>query len=384
MFFPYGTDAPVYYWPFTTVAMIIANVLVFALEVCDERFADALVLETGSGIHPLQWLTTNFAHAGPMHLAGNMLFLWAFGLIVEGKLGWLKTLVAYLGIGVVYGAIVQILMLFASPGQVLGASAVVFGFMAMSLIWAPENSLRCVLWLGFYFFRFELSVTVFVGIFLVLQVAGLGATGAAISSAFLHVIGAALGFAVGIWMVKTKRVDCENWDIFSIRAGRHRMSETDRNAEILKSTEYRKWQEKRTSKRTDDALEWIREQVREGNIKAAVEVYRRTKKDAADWSLPVGDLFDLIVALRKAGFYRDAIPLMADYLGQNPANAPAMRIALGDALVRERRPTQALKVLDKLADAALDAKQRQFVLALRDKARKLREADPYEVAEEDW
>ena len=185
-------------------------------------------------------------------------------------------------------------------------------------------------------------------------------------------------------MVKTKRVDCENWDIFSIRAGRHRMSETDRNAEILKSTEYRKWQEKRTSKRTDDALEWIREQVREGNIKAAVEVYRRTKKDAADWSLPVGDLFDLIVALRKAGFYRDAIPLMADYLGQNPANAPAMRIALGDALVRERRPTQALKVLDKLADAALDAKQRQFVLALRDKARKLREADPYEVAEEDW
>ena len=104
MFFPYGTDAPVYYWPFTTVAMIIANVLVFTLEVCDERFADALVLETGSGIHPLQWLTTNFAHAGPMHLAGNMLFLWAFGLIVEGKLGWLKTLVAYLGIGVVYGA----------------------------------------------------------------------------------------------------------------------------------------------------------------------------------------------------------------------------------------------------------------------------------------
>jgi membrane associated rhomboid family serine protease len=383
MFFPYATDAPVYYWPFTTVAMIVVNVLVFALEVANDGVAESLVLVTGSGLHPLQWLTTNFAHASPMHLVGNMLFLWSFGLIVEGKLGWLKTLILYLGIGVVYGAIVQTVMLFASVGPVLGASAVVFGFMAMSLIWAPENSLKCVLLL-IRVFRFELSVKLFVGIFLGLQVVGLFVTGMALSSEFLHAIGAGLGFAVGIWMVKTKRVDCENWDIFSIRAGRHRMSEKERNEEVLKSAEYRKWQEGRTNKRTAEALDWIREQVREGNVKAAMEVCRRTQKEIAGWSVPEADLVNLIVGLRKAGLYSDVIPLMVDYLTRYSTNATTMRIALGEALVREQRPAQAIRVLGKLADATLDAKQRQFVLGLREKARKLRESDPYEVADEDW
>ncbi len=61
-----------------------------------------------------------------------------------------------------------------------------------------------------------------------------------------------------------------------------------------------------------------------------------------------------------------------------------MRIALAEALVREQRPALAIKVLGKLADASLDAKQRQFVVGLQEKARRLRKADPYEVADEDW
>ena len=100
-FFLYSTDAPVYYWPFTTVAMIVVNVLVFVWEVANPDSVQSLSLETGSGLHPAQWLTLNFTHDGFFHLAGNMIFLWAFGLIVEGKLGWWKTLIIYLGLGIV-------------------------------------------------------------------------------------------------------------------------------------------------------------------------------------------------------------------------------------------------------------------------------------------
>ena len=153
---------------------------------------------------------------------------------------------------------------------------------------------------------------------------------------------------------------------------------------MLKSAEYRQWQDERANKCTADALEWIREQLREGNAKAAVEVYRRTQSEVSNWSLPEGDLVNLIVALRKAGLYADAIPPMADYLARYSTKAATMRIALAEALVKEHRPAQALKVLDKLPDAALDSKQRQFVAGLREKALKLREAEPYEVAEEDW
>ena len=70
----------------------------------------------GDGLHPMQWITCNFLHAGLLHLVGNMLFLWSFGLIIEGKLGWYKTLAVYLGIGVVQGAIVQVLMLGSHGG----------------------------------------------------------------------------------------------------------------------------------------------------------------------------------------------------------------------------------------------------------------------------
>ena len=139
MFFPYGTDAPIYYWPYTTVAMIVVNVLVFVLEMTNPGLMEWLSLQTGSGLHPLEWLTSNFDHEGFWHIAGNMIFLWSFGLIVEGKLGWWRTLLIYLGLGIVQSAIEQMLMLFGPAIMCLGASAIICGFMAMSLVWAPEN-----------------------------------------------------------------------------------------------------------------------------------------------------------------------------------------------------------------------------------------------------
>ncbi len=145
--FPYGTNAPIYYWPITTVCMIAANIIIFILCLQQPEHSEVvlnLVLWTGNGLHPAQWLTCNFMHAGFMHLLGNMIALWAFGLVVEGKLGACKTLFVYLGIGIAHGAIVQILMLGAHPSVCLGASAVIYGFMAMSLIWAPENEMQCV------------------------------------------------------------------------------------------------------------------------------------------------------------------------------------------------------------------------------------------------
>jgi hypothetical protein len=71
-------------------------------------------------------------------------------------------------------------------------------------------------------------------------------------------------------------------------------------------------------------------------------------------------------------------------LAKYTTNAVQLRLALGDALIRERRPAQALKVLKKLPIEALEEKQKQVVLGLKAKARKLHEEDPYEVADEDW
>ncbi len=77
--------------------MIAVNVAVFVLEMLQPGAAEFLALQTGNGLHPYQWLTNNFVHADFMHILSNMLFLWSFGLVVEGKLGWLRTLAVYLG-----------------------------------------------------------------------------------------------------------------------------------------------------------------------------------------------------------------------------------------------------------------------------------------------
>ena len=97
---PYATDAPIYHWPKATVALIVINTLVFGFTIGmnDEQITPWL-LTYGNGLHPLQWVSSLFLHAGLMHLIGNMIFLWSFGLVVEGKVGSLVFLAVYLGIG---------------------------------------------------------------------------------------------------------------------------------------------------------------------------------------------------------------------------------------------------------------------------------------------
>ena len=113
VFAPLTSDAPLYHWPRATVGLIAANVVAFAavrsgLGGSEEVVLTQVGLVLGNGLHPLQWVTSNFVHLSFLHLAGNMMFLWAFGLIVEGKLGWRKFLAVYFAAGVLECAAGQV------------------------------------------------------------------------------------------------------------------------------------------------------------------------------------------------------------------------------------------------------------------------------------
>ena len=109
MLFPFRTDAPIYHWPIVTVGLIVVNTLIFVMGL---QNVEPLLLQFGHGLYPTQWLTNIFLHADILHLLGNMVWLWAFGLIVEGKLGWWKYLLVYLGIGIAQSAVC---LLYTSP-----------------------------------------------------------------------------------------------------------------------------------------------------------------------------------------------------------------------------------------------------------------------------
>lgn len=114
MILPYSTDAPIYHFPWMTIALIVVNCLTFAITGMGHN-DEGWLLQYGNGLHPLEWVAYNFLHFGIGHLVGNMFFLWAFGIVVEGKLGWWKFLGVYMSIGIFGGALIQLTMLGYKP-----------------------------------------------------------------------------------------------------------------------------------------------------------------------------------------------------------------------------------------------------------------------------
>ena len=110
MIFPISTDAPLYYWPWMTLVLIGANAITFLVTGFGHD-CDGWILTYGQGLRPLEWLAYSFFHVNGMHLLSNAFFLWGFGIVVEGKLGWWKFLLLYLGIAVIGGAVIQGVML---------------------------------------------------------------------------------------------------------------------------------------------------------------------------------------------------------------------------------------------------------------------------------
>ena len=222
IFLPIGTDAPLYHYPITTVGLIITNIVCFGVMVSSGQ-PDSWVLEF-SHIDPIEWVTNMFAHAGPGHLLGNMFFLWGFGLIVEGKIGWARTLCVYMIIGIVESAIIQAIMCAggATEGGALGASAAIMGFMAISLIWAPKNEVKLFVFFWFVLivraFVWDVTVMMFACVYLALDLASFLIIDQGVGSAALHLTGALVGLGVGVLFVKRDWVDCENWDLFAVMA----------------------------------------------------------------------------------------------------------------------------------------------------------------------
>ena len=262
MLIPLSTDAPIYHYPIATVGIIIANLLCYAMAGPADP-ETVWMLHYGT-LNPIEWLASIFMHVGVVHLIGNMFFLWSFGLIVEGKLGWRRFIGLYLLIGLSQCAIEQTLMLHRTESRVLqaklgvanrqelidnllaedpelthseaeewanlaimvlrgascGASLAIVGLLAICLVWAPKNEFHVLLFIMFRAISFDVTILWYSAWYLGWQVISLAWGGFGIGSAALHLMGAAVGFGVGVLYVKKDWVDCENWDLFRVLSGK--------------------------------------------------------------------------------------------------------------------------------------------------------------------
>ena len=133
----------------------------------------AITVPQAPGPDPIHWtlLTSMFMHAGFMHLAGNMLFLWIFGDNVEHRFGHLPFLVFYLASGLA-ASLAQVAMDPQSVIPTLGASGAIAGVLGAYLILFPYNRVYVV----FFFYIIAVPAFVVIALWAITQfVNGFGA-----------------------------------------------------------------------------------------------------------------------------------------------------------------------------------------------------------------
>ena len=382
-FFPYGTDAPVYYFPWGTIGLIIANVLAFfAMVTAPPEASEQYALQYGNGLHPLEWVTSNFVHGDLMHLIGNMIFLWSFALVVEGKLGPLLFVPLYLGLGITECAIEQTVTLNFDEGSSYGASSIVCALAAMSMIWAPKNDLQCFYYGFFRHGIFEVPILGFVAFYMIGQEVLFAALNDfAVSTPVLHLFGAAVGLVVGVVMLKAGWVDCENWDIFAL--WQDRLGEAPKkSARALRKEQAQR--EQQQSKNLDTARGTLRQLLRDSNGTVALALHEKQARAEPGWQLDEAELLALLDALGKQQQAARGMPLLVEYLRRFTAREVPVRLKLAQLLLQAGRPTQALRVLQKLPDDPLEAKFETLRKKLMAEADHQREVGSVELEAEDW
>ncbi len=159
--------------PWVTWGLIVLNVGVYlAVTVPAGPQYHEVVLRHGfrpaaPGLFDL--FTSMFLHAGLMHLAGNMLFLWIYGDNVEHRLGRGRYLLAYLLTGVLATASHAVLNA-GSPIPMVGASGAISGILGFYFLWFPRHRVwTLVLIFPFWFGRYLVPARLLLGVFVVLD-----------------------------------------------------------------------------------------------------------------------------------------------------------------------------------------------------------------------
>lgn len=189
MLLPIGDDITKRHLPIVTGLLILANVMVFALETNsfvgtddEQRFHNVMEMFNTWGLVPArvftadsgpkEWMTLvthMFMHGGFMHLLGNMIVLWAFGYSLEGTFGWATFLGMYLVWGLV-AAIAHAIPNLSNEIPCVGASGAIAGVIgAYTLMFGYNTNIRTVFFFVYRFHIIQIPASIFGGIWIIMQ-----------------------------------------------------------------------------------------------------------------------------------------------------------------------------------------------------------------------
>jgi membrane associated rhomboid family serine protease len=211
MFVPLKDLNPRRTYPIINNALIVVNILVFLYQYTLPPHTLQLFMTTYAtvparfpawlaGNAPFQaavvpLFTSMFLHSGPLHIAGNMLFLWIFGDNVEDFYGHFTYLFFYLLCGVGSG-LLHVVFNMSSAVPALGASGAISGVMGAYLILYPRSQILTLV----FIFLVPIPAVIILGIWFVMQfLSAFGSLGSVTSGGvawWAHVGGFLMGMAI--------------------------------------------------------------------------------------------------------------------------------------------------------------------------------------------
>ena len=214
--------------PIVTTLLILVNVAawIYVLTLVDQPSAvDAfyrrwafdpavqLAVFSGGPVAPgtlLPFVTHQFLHAGWLHIAGNMLFLWVFGAAVEMRVGRVAFVTFYLFAGCI-AAIAQGVFEPSIPdgSRLVGASGAISGVLGAYLTFAPTARVRVLVPVGLFITPMTLPAVLVLGEWLLLQVISAFNVLRVVADETAHVAYFAHlgGFAVGVAVVAMAKLE---------------------------------------------------------------------------------------------------------------------------------------------------------------------------------
>jgi rhomboid family protein len=216
--FPVSDVIPSRTVPFVTIGLVVVNALVFLYQVTLGPEQLRLFMASYAVIPAWFWwpslITSQFLHAGWMHIIWNMVYLWIFGDNVEDRLGHVGYLIFYLGAGAA-AATLQVLFNPFSGIPMVGASGAIAGVMGAYFVLYPQSRVLTAIFILFFFDLVEIPAVFFLGFWFLMQLlSGVGSLGASTAAGggtafWAHVGGFVAGAAIGLVLRRRDR----RWDV---------------------------------------------------------------------------------------------------------------------------------------------------------------------------
>lgn len=229
MLIPIYDNNPTRTFPYVTLTLIALNILAFMYELSlglGSPLLNEFVFRYGavpSQIYPalltadlfsqpiLTIFTSIFLHAGWLHIAGNMLYLWIFGNNIEDHFGHFRFLIFYLLAGVA-GSLGHVLFNAVSPIPSVGASGAIAGVLGAYLVLYPRAQVVTAVFIVIIIRLISLPAVIVLGMWLALNLlsgfASIGTESAQQGGVawFAHLGGFALG-VIAAFLFPRKRYD---------------------------------------------------------------------------------------------------------------------------------------------------------------------------------